>query len=116
MPRDTFQSEDSGAETDSDDDYELNNDEITELVESSGLDGEVILDLWKAQRGLCRVSDLPMSQGLYQPTIAPRIVNQKISKTNAIMVCRVVEQMRSSTSLSWKTFVALLNNISKDTF
>lgn len=104
--------------TDSEDDYELTNEEIGVLTKESGLNGDVVLDLWKAQRGLCRASDLPMNfvNGFYRATIVPRIVNKPLSDTNAVMVCEVVSNMRNVTGLPWKAFVSLLNNVCKDDF
>ena len=109
---------DEDSDTDSEDDYELVDNEVNILSQVSNLQPDVVLDLWKAQRGLCRASDLPMSfnSGFYQCTIAPRIVNKPISESNAVMVCKVVEDMRQATGLSWKAFVSLLNNVTKDEF
>ena len=114
-PSDEYDDDES---TDSEDDYELTNEEISILTSESGLMGDVVLDLWKAQRGLCRVSDLPMNfnQGFYRATIVPRLVHKPISDKNAVMVCEIVSKMREVTDLPWKAFVSLLNNVCKDDF
>lgn len=104
--------------TDSEEDYDLSDEHTTYLTTASGLNNDVVLDLWKSQRGLCRVSDLPMSftNGFYRATIRPRIVSKAVSDTNAIMVCEVVANMQQITGLPWKSFVALLKSIAKDVF
>ena len=116
---DNYDDGDSGNSTDSEDDYEILEKNIDRLVKQSGLKGAVVLDLWKAQRGLCRLSDLPMTftgSGIYDCVISPRVVTKPISEQNAVMVCRVAEEMRKVTNLPWKAFVALLANMSKDDF
>jgi hypothetical protein len=120
MPREPDEDDnlDDDMATDSDDDYDLPDDALDALAQDSGLQIDIVRDLWKAQRGLCRLSDLPMvhTGGLYKCEIAPRKVQQRISHDNAVMVCRVVADMRSVTGMPWRQFVALLRNVTKDDF
>ena len=119
MTRDNDVDDDSdGDTTDSECDYELHQSEFSGLSRKYGLPDDVVIDLWKAQRGLCRLSDLPMvfAKGHYECTIAPRVVTRPISQENAVMVCKVIEDMRQATDLPWKAFTSLLANVSKEEF
>ena len=115
---DYIDSDDECNSTDSEDDYELSQEVASNLSSESGLPLNLVIDLWKSQRGICRLSDIPMTtdNGLYSCVIAPRIVTKAISESNACMVCNVVNSMREVTGLPWKPFVALLGNIAKDEF
>lgn len=100
--------EGSGSEsTDSENDYNPNS---LSFVDLNGVPDKLVADAWVKQRGLCRISGMPMSgkTGLYSPIACLRVFKDGIRKGNVIVVCRVIYEMRSATTLPWKQFAQLM--------
>lgn len=110
--------DDDDASTDSDDEYDLEPAHADRLAAESGLTSEMVRDLWKSQRGLCRMCDLPLTfeNGRYDCRIAPRVFAKPISEKNAVMVASIVYDMRAASQLSWTQFVSFVQTIATDEF
>lgn len=99
--------EDSGSEsTDSENDYNAN----LSFVDMNGISEKLVATAWVKQRGLCRISGMPMSgkTGLYCPVASLRVFKNGVQDGNIIVVCRVIHEMRNATTLPWKQFAQLM--------
>ena len=106
------QDEDSDSVTSdfSDTDYELEKDKIEHLVQW-GVSAERCQELWNKQSGLCHVTNFALvfsNDVLYSVEVAPRRVNEPISDTNSILVCKGVALMRESLNVSWTQFKSFI--------
>lgn len=73
-------SESSDDDTDTDMEYELDTDEARRLASSFRISEKAIMETYKKQRGVCRVTRIPFAQGLYAPTAAPRCIANPVSE------------------------------------
>ena len=102
-----FSGEDSGSDsTDSENDYSPH----ISFVDLNGVSEKLVANAWVRQRGLCRISGMPMSgkTGLYSPIASLRVFKNGVKDGNVIVVCRVIYEMRNATTLPWKQFAQLM--------
>jgi hypothetical protein len=107
-------SESSDDGTDSDMEYELDTDEAHRLASSFGLSEKAVMETYKKQRGVCRVTRIPFAQGIYAPTVAPRCIANPVSDKNMIIVIEALQNMRQSVNLPWRPFVSLLQMVASE--
>ena len=90
----------SGDETDSEADYE-NAPHIHVLSPFTPAQAK---EAWTQQRGLCRVSKMPMTSksGLYAPVATHRVFGD--ASAPPIIVCKAVHEMRDATGLAGRSF------------
>ena len=106
--------------TDSDCDYELDEDTKNTLATSGGLTQQCVRDIYRTQRGVCRVTGIPfatVADTIYSPVLSKRRQAVELNEDNAILVIQAVERMRAAMpgeSMSWRTFVALVQMIQRD--
>lgn len=85
-----------------------------------GVNASAISEIWRNQRGICRISDIPMStsksDSLYSAVLCPRIISQKMDETNCIIVCKCIADMQKSVQLQWRVFHNLLQTVSRSDF
>lgn len=101
--------------TDSDVDYGLDIDAATLLankVNSEAVTATAVCELYKNQRGICRITGLAFGEGIYAPVVSARCVNEPVSDKNAILVIAAIDNMRKSVSLPWRSFIQLLQSMS----
>lgn len=98
----------SDQSTDSEGDYAP--DTCTSFVDMNKLPEKLVGNAWVRQRGLCRISGMPMSgkTGLYSPVATVRVFGKGPCEDNIIIVCRVIYEMRQATTLPWKQFAQLI--------
>lgn len=94
----------SDVSTDSEDEYDISDLDI----KSDLLSADELSDLYKSQRGMCRLTGLPFSSdvtSLYAPKIVKRLNNKELSANNCMIVISAVEKMQSSVNMPWKMFI-----------
>lgn len=103
--------------TDSDCEHEIEKESLTVLndeVDKDAISGNLISELYKHQKGECRITGIPFSSGIFAPVLVPRLINQKVSDSNSMLVVRHLEDMRKGTNMGWRNFVSYLCIFSKD--
>ena len=108
------ESESSDNDTDTDMEYELDTDEARRLANEYQLSEKAVIDTYKRQRGVCRVTRIPFAQGLYAPMVAPRCVANPVSDKNMIIVIEALYNMHMSVNLPWRPFVSLLQMMASE--
>lgn len=110
------ESESSDNDTDTDMEYELDTDEARRLADKyrKCLSEKAVMDTYKRQRGVCRVTKIPFAQGLYAPMVAPRCVANPVSDNNMIIVIEALHNMHMSVNLPWRPFVSLLQMMASE--
>ena len=73
-----------------------------------------VQEVYKNQRGVCRICGLPFGEGIYKPVVSKRVFHNDWSEENAILVLDVVEKMRCASSLPWRQFVRFMQTVSKE--
>lgn len=104
-PKKEYQS-DGDDSTDSESDYQSS----APFIDFNGYPEKQVKKSWRSQRGICRISGIPLSgkNGLYSPIATLRVFTKKPDEDNIIVVCRVIHEMRSATSLPWRQFTQLM--------
>lgn len=106
---------DSEYSTDSDCEYALSAEEAYAIMQGvSGVTEKGIKDAYVKQRGICRITGMPFDAGMYAPTVAQRSFSIPLSDANMVIVVGIVERMRGSTGLPWRSFVRILQTFGKD--
>ena len=92
--------------TDSETDYR----DSTPFIDFAGISEKVVIKSWREQRGICRITGTPMSgkTGLYSPVATLRVFTRPPAEGNVIVVCRVINEMRTATNLPWRQFAQLV--------
>lgn len=92
--------------TDSETDYQSS----APFIDLNGYPESKVKKSWRSQRGICRITGVPLSgkSGLYSPIATLRVFTKKADEDNIIVVCRVVHEMRSATSLPWRQFAQIV--------
>ena len=105
MTRDNISdSAESEPDTDTDDEYDTG---VTAY--NPGLIRNVD-KLYREQRGMCRITNIPFSEGLYSPAVVARCLRKPISDTNAMLVLKIIDDMHSSRpEMPWRTFCNLMH-------
>lgn len=106
-------SDDDSLSTDSEMDYQLDIDNATTLA-SALLNAKGVQDVYRTQRGTCRITGLPFGEGMYACKAVARCVTKEMTDGNVILVLDVVARMREATGLPWRAFVQLVENLSKE--
>jgi hypothetical protein len=108
-------SDSDGYSTDSDVDYGLDIDAasaIASAADQNSVTTTAVCELYKTQRGICRITGLAFGEGLYAPVICRRCIAAELGDTNSILVIDAVDKMRKSVSMPWRSFIQLLQSIS----
>lgn len=92
--------------TDSETDYHSS----APFIDLNGYPESKVKKSWRSQRGICRISGVPLSgkSGLYSPVATLRVFTKKPDEDNIIVVCRVVHEMQTATSLPWRQFAQII--------
>lgn len=92
--------------TDSETDYQSS----APFIDLNGYPENKVKKSWRSQRGICRITGVPLSgkNGLYSPIATLRVFTKKADEDNIIVVCRVVHEMRTATSLPWRQFTQIV--------
>lgn len=92
--------------TDSEADYQSS----APFIDLNGYPESKVKKSWRSQRGICRITGVPLSgkSGLYSPIATLRVFSKKADEDNIIVVCRVVHEMRTATSLPWRQFAQIV--------
>ena len=108
MTREEDRNNDSGSESEADTDTDDEYDTGITAHNSSRLRN--LDEIYMKQRGLCRITQIPFSEGIYGPAVVPRCVRKPLSEENAMLVLKVVHDMHSSNpDMPWRTFSQLLH-------
>ena len=104
----------SEVETDSDAEYEVDTDTLKKC--KGPVTAAAFRETYVKQRGLCRISGMPLSDedGMYKPTVVPRILSREISDANHMIVASVIQKLHAGSGLKWRPFVRLLNLLGKE--
>ena len=99
-----------GAESDDSTDSESDYQNSTPYIDYGPYSQKDVLKAWKAQRGICRITGVPMSgkTGLYSPLATLRVFSKPPTADNVIVVCRVIHEMRNGTTLPWRQFAQIM--------
>lgn len=106
---------DDDAGTDSECEYDSH--PIADAMIPEGLDEAAVLDTYRMQRGLCRLTGIPFGRNddpLYAPHVVPRVFAHAIAADNNMIVLTAIAKMREQTDLAWRPFVALLRTVLRD--
>ena len=118
MPRRNDYESDKDSEssvgTDSDVEYELDADESRDLASRLRLSERAVKDVFRKQRGVCRVTGMPFGEGTYALTAAPRCTRKPMDDDNVVFVLRALESMRQSVDMPWRPFVNLLQAMASE--
>lgn len=102
-------------ETDSECDYNMDIDACNAACTDGKVSVNAINEMFKRQRGICRISGLPFATcSPYQAVVARRKLNEKLCDDNFVLVLDSIEKMRAATGMSWRVFVRFLQVIGKD--
>lgn len=113
--RDDDSGQDSdGYSTDSDCEYQLTTDMARTLIGGSVVSERAVNDAFCSQRGVCRVTGLPFDSGMYSPVLVPRKCTEDLADNNCMIVLSVINQMRESSGMNWRTFVRFLQVAGKE--
>ena len=109
---------DDGSEYDTDTDCEHipTVDDVQALMTSAeaSISEAAVLDTYRKQQGLCRITGIPFDGGMYQGTLAPRRFNDTLSDSNHVIVLDVIARMRAATGMNWRSFVRTLQQLGKE--
>ena len=108
-------SDSDGYSTDSDVDYGMDIDTASAIASATGLESvttTAVCELYKSQRGICRITGLAFGEGLYAPVVSRRCVAAELGDSNSILVIDAVDKMRKSVSMPWRSFIQLLQSVS----
>ena len=112
--RDDDDENDSDYSTDSDCEYQLSPEDATNLIKRSGVSQRAANDAYCKQRGICRITGIPFSDGMYKPVLVARKCSEPISDTNCMIVIEVMERLHSASNMNWRTFVRFLQIAGKE--
>lgn len=106
MPSDIIDdSASSASDTDTDDEYDTHVRAIQGPRKITNVD-----ELYRAQRGVCRITSIPFGEGMYAPAVVPRCTRKPVSNENAMLVLLIVHEMHSvRPELSWRLFANILH-------
>ena len=109
---------DGGDTTDSDCEHE-NQEALKGLISDFGssnpnISKNLLEELFKFQKGMCRFTNISFSSGHFRPVLAPRLVTKEIDDSNSVLVIDILEKMRRGTEMGWREFISHLALISKE--
>ena len=101
---------------DSEVDYEISHEEYSFL--NTSVDINIVNSLYKSQRGMCRVSGMPLTfdGSMYSCKVSQRRFNEHLSGDNILLVSKVVYDMRNAANLPWRQFISIIETISQGDF
>ena len=85
-----------------------------DLIGSSSVSERAVNEVFCRQRGVCRITGLPFESGMYRPVLVPRKCADELSDSNCMIVIDVIDRMRASSGMNWRTFVSFLQLIGKE--
>lgn len=111
---DSGEDESDDYSTDSDCEYQLSTDMAREILGNHSVSERGVNDVYCSQRGVCRITGLPFASGMYSPVLVPRKCTEPVGDGNCMLVIEIIERMRSSTGMNWRTFVRFLQLAGKE--
>ena len=109
---DSDASSDEDDSSDSEEDYVLDENELSYFRRNSDVTPERAQYLWSKQKGLCAISGLPMTFddfSKYGLIVHARSITKPVSDLNSFLVCRLVSKMRLD--MTWTQFKACIQVI-----
>lgn len=107
MPSDDIEDSASDSDTDTDEEYDTQIRAIQGNRKITNVD-----ELYRVQRGVCRITSIPFGEGIYAPAVVPRRTRKPLANDNAMLVLSIVQEMHSARpDLSWRLFASLLHTL-----
>ena len=101
-------------ESDSEEDYVIS-DANMEHLQIPEVCTETLLTKWREQRGLCRITNIPIDlsshTGLYSGIATPRRMSRPLDDSNVYLVLRSIAVMRDALDLNWTQFRSLIRHL-----
>lgn len=109
MPRDPRDRDESESETDTDADTDTDDEYVYAGRPPTGDGFSHGTQLYRAQRGVCRITKIPFGEGSHAPVPVPRCTRKPLSNDNAMLVLSDIATLHAAMPhVPWRTFAAML--------